>query len=314
MLAAPLLSVLVFCCGCSYSHLVPPEELCQKWYKLNDPSTVLEFSLGGHLFFNDGAKEHQSTFAINTIGKNIAIDTVKLGLPIRIEHNNKETKKQTFTYELISASELYLVKGAEDADRHRDEELIEQIAGRYVLTSKPTKTRRGSNTIVLDKAPASADTKVLQTSASVSTRLTDFRTKAKETATQLTQLTSERDGLVKKLRDAGVTSVAELKTKPAAVKLLAEDLAQLLQHIKKIDKRLADYGDVIAQLESAQRRFKWSEDYQLTAMSKADITDIEKILAGVDQKLDKLPTAEQLVHDIDSDTVLEEALGAKQPE
>lgn len=81
-----------------------------------------------------------------------------------------------------------------------------------------------------------------------------------------------------------------------------------MQQIGEAEKRHTDYTTMISQLESAERRLKRREDLAGTELSESDVQEIETILAEVDERMARLLSGDNVVRDLNVETVLEQEL------
>ena len=120
--SAVLLVFFVCWSGCVVPS--PPgkldSRLCRRWEKTDDPSTVLEFTTGGHLIVTADSNTYSTTYSI--VGSEIVIYVTGLGV------SRDHSIPQRFSREILPSGELLLVcsKGP-----HRDEAIIKRLEGRY---------------------------------------------------------------------------------------------------------------------------------------------------------------------------------------
>lgn len=256
--------------------------LCGKWKKTGDSSTVLEFTGGGHLIVTAGSDTYTMTYSFvgASAGSSFWISVENLGVPIK-----RGERTQNFSGEILPSGELLLVcsRGA-----YRDEAIIKRLEGRYTPLQP-------------------LNNNAAQASGRLDDRLAEIRQKDKDTASRLAGFREDRDNLVNSLRFSGVNSASDLQRFPSA-RPLANELTELVQQIGEAEKRHADYTVMINQLESAERRLKRREDLAGTELSESDAQEIETILAEVDEQMARLLSGDNVVRDLNVETVLEQEL------
>lgn len=253
------------------------------WKKTDDSSTVLDFTAGGHLLIvTAGSDTYSMTYSIVRSGIQIG---VKNGGVFIMPDSNSVYYSQYFSSEILPSGELLLVCSE---GPHRDEAIIKRLEGRYTSLQ-----------------PLSNNT--AQASGRLGTRLTVICQKDEDTVSRLAGFRKDRDNLVNSLRFSGVNSASDLQRFPSA-RPLANELTELVQQIGEAEKRHADYTATISQLESAERRLKRREDLAGTELSESDVQEIETILAEVDEQMTQLLSGDNVVRDLNIETVLEQEL------
>ncbi len=256
--------------------------LCRRWEKTGDPSTVLEFTAGGHLIVTAGSDTYSTTYSIE--GSGIRIYVRGLGVHIRNEEAFRGSSHH-FSSEILPPGELLLVRSR---GLYRDEAIIKRLEGRYTPLQP-----------LNDNAA--------QASGRLDARLAEICQKDKDTVSRLAGFRKDRDNLVNSLRFSGVNSASDLRRFPSA-RPLANELTELVQQIGEAEKRHADYTAMISQLESAERRLKRRENLAGTELSESDVQEIETILAEVEEQMTRLLPGSNVVRDLSVEAVLEQEL------
>lgn len=124
------------------------------------------------------------------------------------------------------------------------------------------------------------------------------------------RLEKDRVAVVRRLRSAGISSSSDLSRHPDS-RVDAQELAQIVSQIQRLEKTASEYDSAIARLESVVRQRERQLQLERSAPSEAELERLSTAFREAEDALAPTGT-DQLMEDLQIEETLDAELGQRQ--